>query len=256
MNLLTSFSICLGFVLAAPVLIPRAAADMKAKLRLLAYSGEQEAPEVFLHDPAADADSAPVQYEIRGFLNSEAVTLPLKSRKVVFTLAKERDSMTNAEQLLGEAELAAGCDSAIVLFLPTKPGGTGKFKIAAVADSMKAFPPGSFQITNLSDSNFKLQLEDKSFEFKAGEAGLIQNPPTKPDSTQMGMRAFVFKEDAWREFSSSIWSHPGESRSLMILSENPDGGNVRFRTFDDVKPEPPAEPAAGKKSRKKKSKSK
>ncbi len=250
MNLLKSFSLCLGLALVAPALAPNAAGAMKAKLRLLAYAGDQEAAEVFLHDPAADADSAPVQYEIRGFLNSESVTVPLKTRKVVFTLAKERESMTNAEQLLGEAELVAGSDSAIVLFLPAKPGGNGKCKVVPIADSLKAFPPGSFQVTNLTDSNFKLQLEDKSFEFKAGETGLIANPPTKADSSQMGMRGFIFKDDAWKEFSSSIWSHPGKARSIMILSEDPAGGQIRFRSFDDVEPSAEAEPA-GKKGRKK-----
>lgn len=252
MSILKCFSVCLGILLVVPAFAQKPAAPIKAKLRLLACSPDQELSEVFIHDPAAADNAVPASYEIRGFLNREAITVPLRSRKMVFTLAKDRESMTREDELLGEVTLPDKESSAIVVFLPVKPGEKTKARALVVPDSAKAFPAGSFLIQNVSGNDFKIQLESRPYEFKAGDSGLILDPPTRANGSDIGMRGFVSVDGEWREHASSIWSHPGETRSLMILLRDPGNDGFQFRSFKDVKPDAPVADAPGKKGKKKK----
>jgi len=225
-------------ILALAFAIPAFAQEtpaINARLRLLAFSGEMENAEVYIFDPAAPPETAPIKAEIKSYLNSDAAVVPLKSRKFVVGLAKERDSLAKEGQLLGEVTLPAGGDSAIVLFLPGKPGGKAKYQGMAVPDSVQAFPPGSFHVTNLSPFPVRLELEKKPFDFKPGQSSVLTNLPSKANS-EMGMRCYALMENAWKEISSSIWNHPGKARSFMILFQDPSSGGVRLRSFDDVKP--------------------
>ncbi len=228
------FTAILALALAAPAFAQEPA--INARLRLLAFAGDMENPEIFIHDPAAPPEAAPVKAEIKSYLNSDAAVVPLKSRKIMFSLANTRDSLTKEGQLLGEVTLPAGGDSSIILFLPNKPGAKAKYLAMAVPDSIQAFPPGSFHVTNLSPFPVRLELEKKPFDFKPGQSSILKELPSKSNS-EMGMRCYALIENAWKEVSSSIWNHPGKSRSFMILFQDPSSGGVRLRSFDDVKPD-------------------
>lgn len=229
------FTALLAMAIASPVQAQQGSPVVNAKLRLLSFSPEMDTTEIYIHDPAAPPETAAIQAELKSYLNNQAYPVPLKSRKVVFTSSNERASLAKDDQVLGEVTLPAGGDSSILLFLPGRPGGKAKYQLMAVADSIRAFPAGSFHVTNLSPVPVRLELEKKPFDFKPGQATLIENPPAKANS-QMGMRAFVQDGESWKEISSSIWAHPGRGRSFMLLFQEPGTTDVRLRSFSDVPP--------------------
>ena len=105
----------------------------------------------------------------------------------------------------------------------------------AVPDAAKVFPAGSFYISNLSPLPVRMQLESKTYEFKPSQATLVENPPVRANG-QIGMRAAIQKDGNWSEISSSLWTHPGQARSFMILYYDPEFQSVRLKAFDDIKP--------------------
>jgi hypothetical protein len=138
--------------------------------------------------------------------------------------------------MIGEVTLPSGANSAILLFLPGKDKNSAQ--IMAIDDSKRAFPAGSFHATNLSPLPIKLMLEEKQFDFKPGQAQLIQDPPTG-DTGQTAMRTFSFKNNAWGPVATSLWPHPGDARSVLVFYQNPNAGEVQLRSFADVPPRAP-----------------
>lgn len=224
-----------------PLLAQQSASN--AELRLLAFNPEMQQEGVFIQDPASAPDAPSAKSDIKTYLNHEFAAVPLKGRKLVITTKSDRASLTREGELLGEVTLPEGGNSSILLFLPGKPGSKAKYQIMPIPDSKKAFPAGSFHITNLSPLPLRLLLEKKLFEFKPGQTSLVENPPVR-SSGQVGMRASAFKNNEWAEISTGLWPHPGEARVLMIMFQDPTSGNVKLKGFDDISPRVPKEPVA------------
>jgi len=203
-------------------------------LRLLAFSPELKQKEVFIQDPVAP-DAAPVPSEIKSYLNDQNTSVPLKSRKVAFTLKRERTSLNTEGEFLGEVTIPEKTRSLICLFLPGKKGDKARFQIMPISDTKADFPVGCFHVTNLSPLPVRIQLENKPYDFKPGQVVIIQNPPVR-DGGQSGMRTFAFKNNQWQPVSAGIWSSAGRGRKLMILYANPVNGNIQLNAFDDVPP--------------------
>lgn len=229
--------------LAPPLSAQGAAGGGKVTLRLLAFDTSLRIDEVFIHDPAAQPEASSTPSEIKGYLNHQSVTVPCSGRKLVFTRERERESMTKPGALIGEATLPAKTRSALLLFLPGKPGDQAASQIMAIDDSVSAFPAGSYFVTNLSPNPVRIELEKKPFEFKPADARLIKDPPVRANK-HSGMRAFAYSDSQWRPIASGMWPHPGKARSLLVLYPNPRNGAVNLRAFGDVPPRKPAELAA------------
>jgi hypothetical protein len=217
------------------------AAPARIELRMLAFSPDLQKKEAYAHDPLADAAASAVPAPIKTYLNHEFSTVILKSRKVVFTTNKERESLKNDAEIIGEVTLPEGAKSAILLFLPGKD--KTHSRIMAIDDSKRAFPAGSLHITNLSPLPVKLMLESKQFDFKPGQMNLIEDPPLG-ESGQSAMRTFVFKNNAWSPVATGLWHHPGDARSVRVLFQNPNAGEVQLRAFDDIPPRSPQDATA------------
>lgn len=78
-------------------------------------------------------------------------------------------------------------------------------------------------------------LEQKEYDFKPGGTVLIKDPPVR-EGNQIGMRTFVFKNNEWEPIATSLWPHPGQNRSVLVLFQNPTSGDVQLRAFDDSGP--------------------
>lgn len=225
-----------AFLVSAAILTAQEAATGRFELRMLAFSPDLQKKEAFAHDPSADAAASGVPAPIKTYLNHEFSTVILKSRKVVFTTQSDRESLKNDADIIGEVTLPEGANSAILLFLPGKD--KTHSRIMAINDSKRAFPAGSIHVTNLSPLPVKLMLETKQFDFKPGQVVLIEDPPIG-DSGQSAMRTFVFKNDAWSPVATGLWQHPGDARSVRVLFQNPNAGEVQLRAFDDIPPRSP-----------------
>ena len=228
-----------AFAVIASTIVSLSAQDSapaKVEIRMLAFSSAQQKMEAFAHDPLADAAAVPVPAPIKTYLNHQFSTVVLKSRKVVFTTKISRDSIKTPEDVIGEVTLPQNADSAILLFLPGKD--KNRAQIMAIDDSKRAFPAGSFHASNLSPLPIKLMLEKKQFDFKPGQAHLIEDPPTG-ETGQTAMRTFSFRNNAWGPVATSLWPHPGDARSVLIFYQNPNAGEVQLRSFADVPPRLP-----------------
>jgi len=203
-------------------------------VRLLSFTPGSRVDEVFIQDPIAP-DAAPVPSEIKSYLNDQSTSVTLKSRKVAFTLKRERSSLKTDGELLGEVTLPEKSRSVICLFLPGKVGDKSRFQIMPISDTKTDFPVGSFHVTNLSPLPVRIQLENKPYDFRPGQVVIIQNPPLR-DGSQSAMRTFAFKNNQWQPVSAGIWPAAGRSRKLMILYANPANGNIQMNAFDDVPP--------------------
>lgn len=112
-----------------------------------------------------------------------------------------------------------------------------------INDSKSAFPGGSFHVTNLSPLPVRMMLEQKNYDFKPGGTELVKDPPMR-EGNQIGMRTFVFKNNAWDAIATSLWPHPGRNRSVLVLFQSPTSGDVQLRAFDDSGPRTPETSAA------------
>ncbi|MBN8456330.1 MAG: hypothetical protein J0M04_00595 [Verrucomicrobia bacterium] len=160
------------------------------------------------------------------FLNHEFDTLPLTTGKLEFS------SDTDPASRIGACDLPAGIKSVILVFVPEVPGKPA-CKVIAVDDSPKAFPYGSVNILNLTSLPVRIELEKKSFDFKAGEIRVIPNPPAGPNGAS-AMKAARKIDGKWENFSSGAWPHPGPKRVLQILTEDPASKQTEVRGIRDV----------------------
>jgi hypothetical protein len=209
------------------------------ELRLLVFHSSDARDEVFAHDPAAPEEVAAVKTPLRSYLNHQFATVMLTGRKVVFTKEPDRAALTRPESLLAELDLPADLRSAILLFLPEKAGAKQPFRVLVIDDSKRAFPAGSFRVSNLSPQPVRIVLESKTYEFKPGATQFIEDPPVR-DGNQSGMKAFAFHNGNWQRIASGIWPHPGRGRAVQVLFVHPATGMVQLRAFDDVPPRDPA----------------
>ena len=229
-------------LLSASLLSPLHAQGMKVRIRLLAFSSSLEAAEVFAQDPAAEPTAASTKADIKGYLNRDSVTLSLKSNKVVFTTKPDRPSMTREGETIADVGFPGSPATALLVFLPAKEGGKAKSQVMVIDDSKRAFPAGSFNITNLSSSPIKLILEGKEFDFPPGQNKLIDNIPADAHG-EIGMKAWALQDGKPGLIASSIWTKPKATRSVIVFYLD-ESGTVRLQAFDDVSPQdpPPAAP--------------
>ena len=213
----------------APVFLPlaaHAATSVRAELRLLAFQPDQAIDEAFAHDPTAPppaANAAPaagVKVPVKSYLNHEFAAVVLTGRRIVLTTRPERESLTRADELLGEATLPDGVRSAILLCLPAAPGDKARFRILVIDDSKRAFPAGTFRVSNLSSQPVRIVLEDKTYQFKPGEIQLITDPPVRAGN-QSGMKAFAFHDDVWQRIGSASGPIPAKTVSCQSSSPTP-----------------------------------
>ncbi len=238
-----SILLAIGSMLAAAMPCAAQQAANRVDVRLLAFNSKLSEEKVYLHDPAADAVAAPVEADIKTYLNHEFFSIALTGRRLMITTGAGRDSMTAPGGLVGEITLPAGTDSAILLFLPTGEEASGRARVLSIADSKEAFPAGSFHVSNLSPQEVRMALESKPFHFKPGQAILIKDPPVR-ENKHSGMRAEALIDGQWRRIGSSLWPHPGRSRVVQILFRNPVSGQVQMKAFNDVPPRERKEEAA------------
>jgi hypothetical protein len=213
-----------------PWFVLPASAQQECKVRGLSLQPVVEGSEVHAHDEAGTATFG--QVHIKSFLNHEFDTLKFKGPKLVFTAKADPASAKDPAELIGSCEIPANVKSVILLFVPEVAGQPAS-KILVVEDSAKAFPPGSVKVANLSSMTVKIELEKQPFEFKAGETGLIKDPPVGPNQSG-GAKGFVEREAKWQLFYSGMWPHPGQKRVLQILVENPATKQVEIRGVRDV----------------------
>lgn len=218
--------------------LPALQAATQCEIRLLAFDPALEMNDVYAQDPAADENAASVPTPIKGYLNHEFATMVLKGRKIVFTTKSDRASLKRPEDLIASVTLPGKVTSALLLFLPPNPGSKAKSQIMVIDDSRRAFPSGSFHVTNLSPAPIRLMLEKKTFEFAPGKSTLIQDIPTR-ENHMTGMRAWANMNKQWKPVATSLWPHPGRNRSVIVSFLDPNTGNIEFRAFDDVPPRNP-----------------
>lgn len=224
-------------------LLAQAPPPVRTELRLLAFSPDLEIEEVFAHDPAAPPAAAGVKTAIKGALNHEFASVPLIGRKIILTRKSDRESANRPGELVGEVTLPDGVKSAILLAIPAQKDSKASSRFLVINDAKRAFPAGSYHVTNLSPLKVRMILEDKNFDFNPTQTVLIDKPPYREDH-QIGMRTFAFKDEAWVQMAASIWSEPGKRRSVLILYPDAATGYVQLRAFDDVMPREPAEESA------------
>jgi hypothetical protein len=217
---------------------------IQARVRLLAFAPELSKPEVYAHDPSAAADIPGIKVEIKTYLNHQAFMVATRSKKVVFTTKSDHASIGRPGELIGEASLPTASNSAIMVFLPGKPGDKAANSIMAVDDSKRTFPPGSFHITNISPQAVKLKLETVLYDCIPGKTLLISNPPVG-DNHQARMEAYVQKGNEWPRIAAGIWPVPKVTRNLALIYLNPATGQVALKGFNDIRPseDPPQEAA-------------
>lgn len=205
-------------------------AGQEFQIRGLSLESGLPAPEVYVHHADGAPDAGVIQ--VKSFLNHEFDTLKLKGRKVVLTTKPGAASAKDPELLVGTCELPAKGGSAILLFLPEKPGSPA-CKLVVLEDGKKAFPPGSIKVANLSSLPVRIELQQKPFDFKAGEIRNIEDMPVD-DSQNAGMRGTCEVDGKWELFSSGKWPHPGSKRVLQVLVDNPTTKLVDIRGVRDV----------------------
>jgi hypothetical protein len=222
----------------AAALLPLSAqekAPARLELRPLAFDASLSLPEAYAHDPAAPASTAAIKTPIKTYLNHEFATVFLTGRKIIFTTKPERASLERPAERIGETTLPDDFRSGILLFLPGNAGDKTDCRILPIDDSKRAFPAGSFRVSNLSPQPVRIVLEEKNHDFKPGDTGFIHDPPVR-EGNQSGMKAFAFADNVWQRIASGVWPHPGTNRVLQILYLDAAAGCVQLRAFDDIPP--------------------
>ncbi len=217
---------------ATPALIP-------LQLRLLAFQPGQATEQAFLHDPAAPPTTGGIKAPVKSYLNHEFIPVIAAPPKLILTKSADRASLDQPDQRLAEITLPGGLRSAVVICLPEATGLNHSFRVLVIDDSKKAFPPGSFRVTNLSNSQVRIELEKRPWVIKPGATEMIIDPPVRHGNLS-GMKTFVLDGQDWRRIASGIWPHPGKERVIQLLFYHPVTKQVQLRAFDDV---PPREPA-------------
>jgi hypothetical protein len=240
--MIRKLSTLLVSILAPSVLAQEAPAPIKFELRMLSFSPDLQRAEVFIHDPLAKPGEEVKTSAIKSYLNHQFVQVEMRSRKFILSSEKDPKMAASAGALLAEVSMPEKVQSAILLFLPGAPQGKTVYRVLVVDDSKRAFPAGTFYMSNLSSLPIRMTLETKNYDFKPGQTGLLENLPMD-ESGQIKMRTFAMKDTGWYQAATSIWPHPDKARSVLVMFQDPASGDLKLRGFDDV---PPREPAAAK----------
>jgi len=212
---------------------PTPPGTVRVELRLLAFAPPSDSGEWFVHDPAAKDDALGVAVHLKTYLNHENCVLTVHGRNLVFTGSQERASMRQPAAQLAHVSLPEGKRELVLMFLPREQDGHTTWQVLAIDDSVRAFPPGSLQILNLSRSVVRIQLEQTNYDFKSGETQVITDPPVGPNH-HSAMTSFALTSGEWRRIGSGLWPHPGHKRSVQVLFDDPASGQVQLRGFRDV----------------------
>ncbi|RYD49078.1 MAG: hypothetical protein EOP85_02320 [Verrucomicrobiaceae bacterium] len=211
----------------------------QVSLRLLAFDGMNIPPESFAFDPAAPPGTAGVKAPVKGYLNHEVTKVILSGSKVVFAKTANPEDLKKPEMVLADVNLPRAGTRFMLIFLPKATGEVG-YQVMPLDDSVKDFPLGSYRIINLSRFPVKLNLQDKSFEYKAGDSKVIENPPVGADK-HSAMYAFSMIDGKWARIGANTWPHPGKKRSVQMFFDNPDTKRTELRGFRDISPPVPGQ---------------
>lgn len=234
MNHLSLLALTTALVLHLPVHAQDAAQSRTLKSRCLSFQADQPLPPLFAHQVAAAADVEGVPIAVKSYLNHEAESLAMAGEELIFTTSANRAKLGAPEQLVARLKIPPQLRSAILMFLPGdgKPG-SPQCRILPIDDSTRAFPRGSLNVINLSRFPLRIELENQAFDFKSGEARLIENPPVG-EAHASAMRAFTFREDQWQRIGAGNWPHPGTKRVLQLAFDNPASKQVEMRGIRDI----------------------
>jgi hypothetical protein len=210
-------------------------ASIPLRLRLLAFQPGQATEQAFLHDPAAPPATAGTKAPVKSYLNHEFTPVSATSPKLILTKSADSASLAQPDEWLAEITLPAGVKSAVLMCLPEATGAKFPFRVLVMDDSKKAFPPGSFRVTNLSPSQVRIELEKRPWLIKPGATEIIIDPPVRHGNLS-GMKTFVQEGQNWRRIASGIWPHPGKERVIQLLFYHPVAKQVQLRAFDDIPP--------------------
>ena len=204
------------------------------EIRVRAISFKPGFP-VELRAHEADGSASAGMIEVKSFLNDETNLLKFKgSGPLVFTVRSTPVSATDVNQILGKVEIPSGSKSWILLFLPvTAEAGNFQSRVMAIDDSPAAFPAGSFKVANFATLPVKIELEQETFEFAAGEVRVIAKAPFG-DNQAAGMVAYCKHGEKWKLISSGSWPNPGTRRVLQFITENPVTRQIELRGIRDV----------------------
>jgi hypothetical protein len=213
-------------------------ANPGSKIRAVLFRLAPRLTQVYAFDPDDQTGAPGVKLDVKDYLNDIGSSLPLKGNTVILTTSESRSSLSKPESIVANVKIGASKTSLILMLIP----GTGKpgdpMCRALVYDSRTSvFPVASYQITNLSPYPVKYELGSDVYEFKPGEMKLIKKLPMQPGETAP-MVASCFKNNQWQRIASSVWSHPGTSREIQVLFENPKNNRVEMDGFQDTSFDP------------------
>jgi hypothetical protein len=206
---------------------------LQAKIRVMAFTPDLRFEQAFARDPSTQDAAEAISTPIDTHLEADPFLVSTRSRKIVFTTKPDLGSINRPNELIGEATLPASARSAILIFLPGKPGDKAKSQIMAFDDSKQAFPAGALNIVNISPQAVRLTLEKTNYDFTPGKTILIPEPPLRPGNLT-GMRAFVQKGSAWAPLSTGIWAYTKSRRKLAIIYQNQANARIELRTIEDT----------------------
>lgn len=224
----------IGALFVTPLLLAAPEKPVEISLRTLSFTPELQIQEAYVLDPGEEA-AAPVKTTIKSYLNHESLRIKTKSHRLAFITTSDKASLSKEGEFIGDVSLPEKSTSVLLVFLPNKAGEKASRKIVAVDDSKQAFPAGSYYMANVTAQATRLTLETTDYEFAPDQGILITKPPLRDDGN-CGMRAFIKKDNEWKQISSGLWSSPGNGRSLKFFFETPGTGKVQLRSFDDVAP--------------------
>ncbi len=207
------------------------------RLRLLAFDTATAPKESFLVDPAAKEPLDGIEAEVKAYLNHEAVDAQLAGNSIVFTSVKSAAEAAKPENQLAKVTLPEKGNQFVLLFLPS---GDGKYKILPMADSVKSFPLGAYQVISLSSNLVRLTLEKKVYDFKPGQISTIEDPPVG-DNQHSAMHSYIQEGDKWQRIGAGVWPSLGKKRSIQVFFDNPISKQTELHSYRDVSPPSPSE---------------
>ncbi len=230
---------CCGSVLGqqtTPAPAPPAGPPSEAglKIRGLTFQLENPPTDVFAHDAAGNGKVPGVKLDVKSYLNHEFSAVPISGENLILTKSADPAGIKDTASIVAKAKLPVQFKTGIFMFLPgTGKAGDPPFRVLVIEDSYRDFPQGAFKVLNLSPMPVQIQLEKKEFNFKPGETQVIEDPPVGANNSS-GMEAFSFKDGKPQRIAAGVWPHPGQKRSIQVLSLNPKSGQVELRGIRDV----------------------
>lgn len=209
-------------------ILPATGAPEAYRVRTLGVQFKGPA-ELYVHDAAGKATAGAIHP--KSYLNHEFEPLATKGGAMVLSTKADPSSAKVAEDVIGECELPGKPGSYILLLLPGE--NANRAKVVVVDASAGAFPTGSFKVLNTTSYPLKIDVQGKAFDFKAGESGVIKDPPVSENQTS-AVKVTYEKDGKWETLASPVWPHPGPKRVLQIFSEDPTSKAIRVSGVKDI----------------------